>query len=319
MRELRTILLLCAALLVGCPTGPSDQELSPYEDAGGDDAGGDGDGADDAEVDGGDAEFDADPDVGPDVEFDSETDAGANDGEFCQPVGDGVVRRDRFEAPLGQSAPYLIGVDVAVDTAGEEVDGTQTWDFSENSGDDYVESIAIEDPSDYWFGEEFPDATYATKLAATEDEYGIFELTDEALLLLGLATPEDDGLSRTELHFDPPVEILVFPLEEGAEFETESDASGAFGGNQFHSHDETYRSEVDAAGEVVTPYGTFSALRVNTERTVGYVGPFGWTTEDYRIQAFVTECFGTIARVTSEEGEEDEEFDRAAELMRLAQ
>ena len=59
---------------------------------------------------------------------------------------------------------------------------------------------------------------------------------------------------------------------------------------------------------------TFEVLRVRTEleRTVGLL------TTTVRTFAFVSECFGTVATVTSEDDEDQVEFSRAAEVRRLA-
>lgn len=309
------------SLVTGCAeTDQNDRNLEPYqEDAGADaDAGFDGGADDSGDVGGGDVGNDA-------SENNTDNDTAENqntqnDETGCQPVGDGVVRRAQFPLEVGQSAPYAFGLDVSVDTAGGEVDGTRTWDFSEIRDGEFVDDVDIEDPDAYWFGEEFPEATYTAPMTADDedDEMGIFELTDEALLMLGVATP-DDGFYRTELEYEPPVTLLEFPIEEGKTWQTEAEVSGSYGGNHAHSHEETYTTEVDAAGSVITPYGTFDALRVNTQLERGYWGAFGWTTETLRSHTFVAECFGTVTRIRSHENEDDEEFGEAAELMRLAQ
>lgn len=323
-RDLLTLSCMAAVALVGCADIPDDDRgLEPYQGDAGTDA---------AEFDDANTGDVAEPDAGEDVDdnggsFDAapveDTDNGEDDagnGDVCQPSGDDMVHRDTFPIEVGQTVPYAYGFDVAVDTAGDEIDGVRTWDFSDVGDDEIVEDFDVEDPDDYWFGEEFPSATYAAELTGDDDddELGLFELTDDALLLLGVATP-DDGFYRTELTYDPPVTMLDFPIEEGKTWTTETEASGSYSGNHMHSHEETYTAEVDATGEVVTPYGTFDALRVNTHLERGYWGAFGWTTEELRTHTFVAECFGSVARVRSHENEEDEEFDQAAELMRIAQ
>ncbi len=323
--------VLVAALIgsaIACASPDSDDQrvLSPYEDAG-DDVGNSFDvatedtdtNADTADTGPPDAALDADDDDAA-TDTGNGTDAAPSNGDHCQPVGDGIIRHDRVPVEIGTSAPYQFSLDVDIDTAGEEVAGSRVWDLSQSYADDFVEDVAFEALDDHWFGEEFPDATYAAPLSAgDDDEYGIFEFTDDALLMVGVASP-DDGYYRTELRYEPPVEILSFPLEEGDSWSTETRASGAYGGNHFHGHDEIYATEVDAAGELSTPFGTFPVLRVNTwlEQEV-WMGGMVWVTSEFRTHTFVAECFGTVARIRSEEDDADEEFDRAAEVMRLSQ
>lgn len=325
-----TSLALGAALVMGCAdSGEDDQRILDRYDAGGDvavqgsetgtedtdglspDSGIDGDNGEDYDDAG-------TPDDGSDAQHVADANGG-NDG-ICQPAGDGVIRRDRVPLETGQSAPFLFGLDVPVNTAGEDIEGVRTWDLSAEGDGDFEEEVILKDPDDFWFGEVFPDATYATALSADDDtdELGVFEVTDDALLLVGLASP-DDGLYRTELTYDPPVTVLSFPFEEGDQWEVETEAEGSFGGNHFHSHDEVYETVVDAAGDMITPYGTFPVLRVNTLREQEvWMGGLVWVTTEVRTMAFVSECFGTVARIISEEDEEEEEFDHAAEVMRLS-
>lgn len=317
-------------VLGACADSAGDNQpvLTPYEDAAATedvDAGTGGSAPEDAS-NGADAELngDAEPDGAPGSDADPQPDASpnvdvGNGGEFCQPVGDGIIRRDRYSLQPGQSAPFKFSLDVSVDTEGQVIDGTRTWDLAEPHPEDFVDEVSLDDPGDHWFGEEFPDATYASPLSAgNDDEFGIFEVTDDALLMVGVASP-DDGYYRTELRYDPPVTILPFPFEEGDSWETETRATGSYSGNHVHGHDETYRSEVDATGDLITPYGTFPVLRVNTHLTREvWMGWFTSTTE-VRTHAFATECFGTVARITSEEDEADDEFSHAAEVMRLTQ
>ena len=122
----------------------------------------------------------------------------------------------------------------------------------------------------------------------------------------------DDGFDRTNLENDPAVPALRFPLELGDSWTPDTDVAGTAAG--FASvYTESYESEVDRAGELITPFGTFEVLRVRTEltRTVGLV-----TTRLVSF-AFVSECFGTVATVRGEDGDTGTELSTAAELRRL--
>lgn len=294
--------------------GPTDSgnDVDEVSDAGGDDAGS-GDGGDEAGSD----------DVGGD-------DAGNNGNDVCQPEGDGIVRRSEFPVAKGFLVPYEFALDVEVDIVGEEIDGTRVWDLEEISDDDFVEELEIREPDNYWFGAEFPEADYAVELSVREDELGVYRVTDDALMLLGLVTPHgpDSDEDHTHIDYDPPLEALRFPLEQGDAWTMEIEAEGEYAEYSTYSgHDESYEVQVDDAGEVITPYGTFDVLRVYTVREHPTSNPldpcwYNWFLScdvESRLVTFVAECFGTVARILSHENEDEHDFAEAAEVMRLSQ
>lgn len=315
------VILLTAA---GCAADDDGQRvLTEYEDAGGD--------VDDTDADTG------DPDTGPEDVEDTGDDADAGgedvsngDDDVCQPVGDGKIRRSEFQYDTGFSIPYEFAIDVEIDIDGDDVNGTTVWDFDEIDDDDFTEELELRDPDDYWFGDEFPDADYAVDVSVQQDELGVYQVTDDALLLLGLVTPygpegDDD---HTHITYDPPMKALEFPLEVGAGWSGDIDADGDYREvTGYTGHSETYQVEVDAAGELITPYGTFDVLRVYTVRehpTSDIFDPCWYNVFlscdiESRVVSYVTECFGTVARVLSNEDEPDHSFDEASEVMRLTQ
>ena len=112
---------------------------------------------------------------------------------------------------------------------------------------------------------------------------------------------------------DPPIRMLTFPLEVGNRWSTNTRVTG-FAEGLAANFTETYDIEVDARGDVVTPYASFDALRVRVTLTRDLT--FSRTVT--RQFLFVAECFGTVATVLSEEDETQIEFDRAAEIRRLS-
>jgi len=120
------------------------------------------------------------------------------------------------------------------------------------------------------------------------------------------------GAGRTELRYAPAVRVLAFPLSPGASWDSDVLVSGVAEGVPV-SYGERYRSEVDARGEVVTPYASFEALRVRTE----LVRQVGLVSTTVRSHAFVAPCFGVVARLVSEDDEPEIEFARASEVLRL--
>lgn len=234
-------------------------------------------------------------------------------GGLCVPSRDGIIQREEIPLRAGLRATFRVATDVSFDTAGTAIDGgdRRRWDMSGSFSGDGDVLVETRDPSGEWYADDFPGATYVTGLAADNDLLGVFQVTPTALSLMGVVSP-DDGFDRTNLENDPAVPALRFPLELGDSWTTDTDVAGTAAG--FVSvYDETYESEVDRAGELITPFGTFEVLRVRTEltRVVGLV-----TTRLVSF-AFVSECFGTVATVRGNDNDTGAELSMAAELRRL--
>jgi hypothetical protein len=233
-------------------------------------------------------------------------------GAGCRPDADGVV--SRAEAPFGPGlmARYVTARDVGVNTAGADPgDGRRRWDFEGALPGDHDLDVDTEPLDGRWFADRFPGADYTARLTGDAELLGVFRVTASALELMGVVSPTD-GPTRTELTYEPPVRLLVFPLEEGARWTSETRVTGWAQGLAAN-YGETYESAVDARGEVRTPYAPFDALRVRVTLTRDLT--FRRTV--VRQFLFVAECFGTVATVVSEEDEAETEFDRAAEIRRL--
>jgi hypothetical protein len=240
-------------------------------------------------------------------------DSGRPDGGArCLPSQDGVVQRS--EAPFGPGlmVRYTATGDVPVSTAGSDLgDGRRRWDLSVALPGDHALEVATAPLDGAWFADSFPTGDYYAQLSEASDLLGVFRVTDTALELLGVVSPTD-GLYRTELTYDPPVRVLVFPLRVGSAWQSDSVVSGLAQG-LFATYTESYESTVDTHGEVLTPYAPFEALRVRTTLTRNLT--ISITT--VRQYLFVAECFGTIATIVSEDNETQTEFTQAAELRRL--
>jgi hypothetical protein len=237
---------------------------------------------------------------------------GSGGGSVCSPNNDGAI--DRAEVPLaaGLHATFEAAENATVDTAGKtQGDGSRDWDLSAMLPGDHGELVETLPLDNEWFAKDFAGATYASKLSDTQDLLGVFQITDSALLLLGVASPTQ-SLTQTEVKYNPPVTVLAFPLKSDATWSTTSMVSGQTSG-VFGVYAEAYQSKVDAHGTLKTPFGSFPVLRVRTDltRTVGAV------VTTLHTFAFVTECFGTVATVTSQNYEPMGEFTNAAEVARL--
>ncbi len=231
----------------------------------------------------------------------------------CSANHDGVITRDEVPLMAGLRANFRTANDVTVSTAGDNIGGgRRRWDLSGDLDGDHAVLVETLDPSGYWFAGDFPEASYVSRLNDTDDLLGVFQITPSELALLGVASP-DDSLTATNVSHDPPVTTLAFPLSAGATWDTSATVSGTNLG-LIAAWTEDYTSEVDAEGELITPFGTFEVLRVKVvlERTVGLL------VTTVRTFLFVSECFGTVAAITSQDNERRAEFTTAAEVRRLA-
>lgn len=251
----------------------------------------------------------------------AKADAAAGDGSVldgaslpgCTPNKDGLVTRDEVPIQPGLRATYRVAEDVDVSTAGTpRPDGTRLWDYSgalPNDANVLVETMAL---TGKWYQPKYSGASYAAKLRMSSDLVGVFQTAPGSVALRGVVSP-DDGLYRTELAYDPSVSVLAFPLKMDATWTSDTSVSGVATGVPV-AYSEKYESQVDAKGDLKTPLGTFSVLRVRTllTRTVGF------SVTKVRTFAFVTECYGTVATVTSQDNEGDVEFTHALEIRRIA-
>lgn len=237
----------------------------------------------------------------------------ASDAGGCVPDRNGVITRAEVPLSAGLRARFRVASGASVSTAGAtQPDGARRWDLSMALSGDHDVTLEAQALAGAWYQPKFAGATYAAKLSDGQDLLGAFEATDTSLLLRGVVSPSD-GLTRTELVYSPSVTVLAFPLQQGVTFSTNAGVSGLASGVG-SVYGERYESKVDAHGELVAPYGKLAVLRVATvlTRTVGVVVTV------IRSYAFVSECFGTVATITSQPNESAAEFTTAAEVRRLS-
>lgn len=231
----------------------------------------------------------------------------------CMPDHDGTISRAELPLAPGRVATYRVALDAEVSTAGTQMEsGKRLWDLSGELPGDEDTGAELVSPEDQWWAELFPNADYATSLSAEAEMLGVFELTDTRLRLLGVVSPQA-GTGRTELTYDPPVDVLVLPLTPSSSWTSSATVSGlAQGFASYYTED--YQSSVDALGTLVTPYGEFPVSRVATDltRQVGAV----ITTR--RTFAFMSECYSQVGMIASQDYEDGAEFSDAAEVRRLA-
>ncbi|HMR04778.1 MAG TPA: hypothetical protein PKA88_03360 [Polyangiaceae bacterium] len=238
---------------------------------------------------------------------------GSGGSATCLPNNDGSIERAEVPIAAGLNAKFLVGLDAKVGTAGaKQSDGSRIWNLKAGLNGDHLVVVETQAPDKFWFAGKYPGATYVTRLSDSSELLGIFQLDATKLSLIGVASPTD-GVTRTELKYDPPVTTLSFPLTANKQWTTTSTVTGvAQGVTVFYT--EKYDFSIDAHGVAQTPFADFAVLRAASTltRTVGLL------TTTIRSFAFVTECFGTIATVTSNDNEPAVEFSQAKEIRRLS-
>lgn len=244
---------------------------------------------------------------GPDASADGPTGA-------CTPNHDGTIERAELPLAAGRRATFRVATGASWSTAGQvSSDGSRRWDLAAMLSGDADQAIALDTPAGAWWQPAFPTASYSAPLTATSDLLGVFAVEASALRLLGVVSPAG-GPTKTELHYDPAVEILAIPLTAGATWSSTSTVSG-YAQGVLAAYTERYDSRVDQVGTMTTPYGTFPVLRVATDlaRTSGVA-----TLLTKRTFAWLAECFGPVANVQSRDFDTSAELAAEAEVRRLA-
>lgn len=231
----------------------------------------------------------------------------------CTPNHDGMITLPELPLQAGRMATFRIATNATWDTAGtSQAGGSRAWDLTGQLANDDDQAVALASPSGAWWAADFPNATYATQLSASANLLGVFSVSSTGVTLLGVVSP-DGGATSTELTYDPPASVFALPFSAGSTWTSTSTVSGTAEG-VVTAYTEQYSSRVDEVGTMTTPYGAFPVLRVATDltRTEGLA-----TLTTSRTFAWVAECFGPVATVTSQAFESGAEFSDDAEVRRL--
>lgn len=248
-----------------------------------------------------------------DAAFDSASDASEDvPVTGCVPNKDGTITATEVPLGPGLKATFRVAQNATFATAGTaKSDGSRRWDLSGALAGDKDVLVTTSAPAGTWWASKFAGASYATGLSASSDLLGVFQTTATAVLLRGVVSPTE-SLTKTELTYATPIAVLQLPLSSTSAWKTTSNVTGTASG-VFSAYSESYDSKVDAKGELVTPFGTFDVLRVKTVLT----RTLGVSVTVTRTYAFVTECFGTVASITSQPNELSDEFTNASEVRRI--
>lgn len=304
LRALLPLLLLSVGACAGgtveprADTGPAPTDVAPQQDAVT---------VTDSGFDAGTVDVPVEPDDVPPV---------PTDNGLCRVNNDGTIARNELAFLVGASVLYVVndtGTTVEpVDTAGiAHLDraGERLWTFTAPVAADRRVLDEVISPVGRWWASSYSDATFATVVDRSTNLLGVYRVTETALELLGTVSSEQ---GRTNLRLSPPVQILRFPLQVGETWEQTVTGAGFVNLTPL-TNTNRYTTRVDARGEVRTPAGRFPALRIRTDLSQS-VGLF---TKTVRTYAWVSECWGVVARIISTDNESAVEFRRASEYRRL--
>ncbi len=218
----------------------------------------------------------------------------------CSGDNDGRVAVGELDFSPGGAAPYAVQPASAesVEPSGAPEEGRGVWDFR-GATFDHLQEVPLQDPAGSWYGELAFRATLAMPLSTTNDgttdAYLILRATEEALLILGAASPEPDEFL---LLYDDEVPMLRFPLAEGDRW---TQRVGAAPGSTWQDIDleaaglvDQYSLEVRGRGRLLLP-GMFIDNVLWVQMTLDRSVP-GQPDLQVTETFLVHECLGTVAR-----------------------
>ncbi len=246
-------------------------------------------------------------------------DSGALPQLSCMPNLDGQIDATELQPALDNPVHYLVspsGVTRAVDLVGTvDAQGRRTWDFGSDYADDQVATITATAIAGKWYASSFPSATFVAPIDAGDTVEGAYAYSPAAIVLLGYASVDSDPKTRTLVTYAPPIALYKFPMRVGDTYTTTGNVTNAtFRGVPYAGAD-TYDVSIDASGQLTLESYVFQqVLRVRTTVTVA---PSAGQSILTRQTSFFFECFGEVARATSQLNEPNDDFTTAAELRRL--
>lgn len=245
--------------------------------------------------------------------------AGAETPLACVPNLDGKIESAEMRPAVGVTANFIVsraGEEQAVDVKGRLDAGRLFWDWSVASARDQVAPLQASHVAGKWYASKFPADAFVANLDAGGSTEGVYQHTEGALVLLGVASREENPASgKTLLVYDRPVQLYRFPLEPGAAWVSTGRATNGFLRGLPWAQTDTYDVKVDSAGSLALPDLEFTqALRVRLQITL--TPAVGMTVRQRQV-SWLSECFGEVARATSKLGEDAEDFTTATEVRRL--
>lgn len=238
----------------------------------------------------------------------------------CLPDLDGQITADELQAALGVPVRYLVNPTDEVrqvDLAGVvDPSGRRVWDWTDEADTDQLATLQAAALDDQWFAGDFPGGQFVAPVDAGGRVLGVYSHDGRALRLHGVASSQSDPPEgRSLLPYQSPVDLYRFPLEVGDGWVSVGEVRGGTLRGLPYAGRDVYEVEVRASGELRLPDVSFTqALQVHTRVTLE---PAVGASVSQRQVSFLFECFGEVARATSQPDEPDEDFTSAAEIRRL--
>jgi hypothetical protein len=237
----------------------------------------------------------------------------------CVPNLDGRIDATELQPVLNTPVKYLVsaaGMTESVNVAGTVgSDGKLSWTFPSLSTDGVV-MISATPLAGKWYAASFPSGQFSTPFDAAETLDAVYTQDASGLFLLGLASKDPmppDG--QTLYVYSPPIQALKFPLTVGTSWVSVGTITNGMLRGLPYAGQDTYEISDDATGTLVLPDLTFTqAHRVRQKVTLS---PAAGQTVVTRQASFFYECFGEVARATSQTNETNDDFTTAAEVRRF--
>jgi hypothetical protein len=238
----------------------------------------------------------------------------------CVPNLDGTITMDEMKATLGVPVKYLVsapGSKSPVDVVGTVDDsGKRTWDWSADVASDKTVSLVASTLDGKWYAASFPNGKFVTAMDAAGSLEGVYSQDEKTFYLHGIASTEKDPKAgRTLLVYEPAIALYEYPLTVGKTWVSAGQVkNGTIKGLPYAGKD-IYEVKDDATGQLVLHDVTFSQVhRIRTKVTLSPATGAALVT---RQVSFLFECFGEVARATSQNDETKDDFTTASEVRRL--
>lgn len=241
--------------------------------------------------------------------------SGADGGARCVPNNDGIIERAELPYVVGAQVIFAVNEDgstvMPVNTAGAMGASGWEWDFSATRATDRRTLDEVQAPTGKWWSSLYPSATFALPINRASSLSAVYHSTDSALQILATVS-RDTGI--TNVAFNPAIDAIRFPLRVGSTWTVTSAGNGLYNGVGTSTVN-SYRFTVDKRGTVLTPATRFDALRLRMELDQTVTGTVIRRT--VRTYLYLSECWGLVARIASQDNETAVEFTTASEYRRL--
>ncbi|HEY1696808.1 MAG TPA: hypothetical protein VGG39_31830 [Polyangiaceae bacterium] len=239
----------------------------------------------------------------------------------CVPNLDGVIDSNELAPVLGVGVQYLVspsGTSRPVNVAGgQDAQGHLVWDFGTDYADDQVATIAASSLQGKWYAGSFPNGQFAAPFDAGDTVEAVYSQDDDGLYLQGLASTQQNPPEGQTLYvYESPVTLYVFPLQPGTTWKSVGVVRQQTlrGVTPYDGQDEYDGTDV-ATGDLVLPAYQFQqAHRLSFVVTAT---PSAGAQLVTRQDSYLFECFGEVARATSQPNETSDDFTTAAEVRRF--